>query len=328
MADSHGGDVLSLVALIDACIKGGLLLGTVALLGSALFRRWVAPELASGGPSSGNAHRAINAVSSVGTTADTPTASSTHSPASIARGLRGWAWVGACLVVVLSGLNLTNTLLEALGYVDGSLFADYLFTTTHGRASAVRALLAVLLAVLALLPTGRLSDVVVAVASVLMLGTFSILSHSAASGAGLPLLADLVHATAAVAWVGAIMLSATLPVWHARDRVWLAPALRRTSGLGLIAVIVLAATGVFLSVLHIPAPDALVATPYGQSLLFKVAVVLTLIGLAAFNRFQMLPDFLSGHDTASLARAMRVESVLLLVVLAATGLLTTSPPPG
>lgn len=78
---------------------------------------------------------------------------------------------------------------------------------------------------------------------------------------------------------------------------------------------------------HLIAAVAWTGTVLAVALLAKVALVLAIVGLAARNRWQFLPGLRRNGPSAALARALRIEAVLLLVVIGAPGWVTTSPMP-
>ena len=57
----------------------------------------------------------------------------------------------------------------------------------------------------------------------------------------------------------------------------------------------------------------------------KVGLALLTVGLAGLNRFWLLPTF--GWGRGGLPTALRAETVVLIAVFVATGVLSTSPLP-
>lgn len=280
---------------MEATVKGYLYLGVILLVGAGLFARFVGPGL-------GGTRRPVL----VGTL------------------------VGAGMVVVGSVLNIVTTLIAVLGVFDGSFFWDYVQTTHHGRATMVRlTLVGVLLGLTWLRRLPRLlGDASFLVTSLGLLLTFSLISHTATMGGVLPLLADTAHFVGACAWAGAVVYTAFVPRWReASAGPGLTAALERVSRLGLASVALLIATGIYASFLHIGQPAALSETVYGRVLLVKVGLVLVILAIAAANRWYFLPSLRNVSPSRSFVLALRLEALLLVVVLGATGLLTTSPLP-
>jgi len=93
------------------------------------------------------------------------------------------------------------------------------------------------------------------------------------------------------------------------------------------AVIVpaLLVAGVIMAWLILGDLAALVTTGYGFTLLAKLAMVAVVLGMAAANKLRFVPAMAAGDSGAArhLARSIEVETVVLVVVLAATAVLTS-----
>jgi copper transport protein len=159
----------------------------------------------------------------------------------------------------------------------------------------------------------------------LLLMTLTQLSHAAAEGRFLPFLADWVHAMAAAIWMGGLLgfavalFSGPLGALAADRRAKLRErSVRRFSKVATTAVVILASTGLYAILLHVPSPQALVATPYGRALLVK-------LGLLTFVLAIGLANFLL-RGRGPFGRLVVVELLLALGVFIATGFLTSLPP--
>lgn len=94
-------------------------------------------------------------------------------------------------------------------------------------------------------------------------------------------------------------------------------------------------TGGFNTYRVLTVPQDFVATQYGWTLVVKLVFVALAVALGGWNRFYgfpkaSLPSTMRGSESASIGQAMwilRVESVALLIVLAAAAVLTGSAPP-
>ena len=214
-----------------------------------------------------------------------------------------------------------------------------------GRAAVVRigAALLALLAVVAVRP-GRLSWAVLALLGAITTASFAWSGHAAASeGAAkaVHLVSDVAHAWAAAAWIGALVAFFLLLRPRAIEPasvIELHDALKAFAGVGAILVAVLIATGVINSWFLI-GPDnvqGLLTTPYGQLLGLKVLLFVTMLVLAAANRFRLTPA-LGGvltadqHDRtsalAALRRSVTVEAAIGALVLALVAWFGTLAPP-
>ena len=287
-------------------VKSYLLLGSVLLVGGGVTAAAVAPEL-------------------------------TKASVALRHRIKWGTGVGALLLLTGSALDIALTLIGVLGSLTPELMGRYLTSTRHGHAVLVRAVLtfAVLLS-LALVRQKSLGVTsgaqrawttgIYVVLSFLLLGTFSYTSHAAAMGGTPPLMADLIHFAAAAAWAGPLLYMALLPNWGTPYLSGLQDAFKRVSFVGLLSVVTLFITGIYTTLIHLQAPARFATSPYGFALYAKVAVVLLIVGLATLNRFWLLSAFLQ-RGALRFRNAVRVEGVLLVVVLVATGILTTSALP-
>lgn len=145
-----------------------------------------------------------------------------------------------------------------------------------------------------------------------------------------------VHLVAASVWLGGLLPLGFLlrKVQTETDPAWLAAAqsaLSRFSQVGLVAVAALLLTGLTASWSLVGSIGALVDTDYGRVLLAKLAFVLAMIGLAATNRFWLMPRIEADSPSRRnamlrLSRNVALEQALGLAVLVAVSLLGTLPP--
>lgn len=223
--------------------------------------------------------------------------------------------------------DLTWSVTRLLGRWDAAFIGEYALYTTHGRATLIRLGLVLVLLALSLRPL-RFGRWLLLPFGLALLGTFSALSHAAAMHGAPALLADLAHLTAATLWGGAILYTALSPAWRREPaEAALLTVMARVSHLGLWCVVLLATTGVYASLLHLSRPAELIGTPYGLALTLKLALVGTILLLAALNRWWLLPTLRTRGEARRLGHALKLEVGLLLTVFAATGLLTTRPLP-
>jgi copper transport protein len=159
----------------------------------------------------------------------------------------------------------------------------------------------------------------------LLLMTLTQLSHAAAEGRFLPFLADWVHAMAAAIWMGGLLgfvvalFSGPLGALAAdRQSKLRERSVRRFSKVATTAVVILASTGLYAILLHVPSLQALVATPYGRALLVKLGLLTFVLAIGGAN------FLLRGRGP--FGRLVVVELLLAFGVFIATGFLTSLPP--
>jgi copper transport protein len=132
--------------------------------------------------------------------------------------------------------------------------------------------------------------------------------------------AVFIHAVCVTFWIGSL-LPLTMTV-RAGDRV----ALDRFSRLIPIPLVLLIATGVVLAATSLDRLDALWTTNYGLVLSAKIAFVLIVIGLAAVNRYALVPR-LGMKETRRLVTVIATEFALAIVILGIVGLWRFTIPP-
>jgi copper transport protein len=246
------------------------------------------------------------------------------------RSLGVLAW-GLLLALALAGVGeLSSYAVRASGEaLSTELFWQTLFDSRVGAVWLARLGLALLGAASITLAagSGRTWPLWAATGtSALLLMTLSGLSHAAATSRLLPLLADWTHAVAAAVWMGGLLgFAFALRSGPFRG---LAPdsqrklrerSVRRFSAVATCAVVVLACTGLYAAVLHVPNPQALLATPYGRALMAKLVLVSLVLAVGASN--------LLLRGRGPFGRLLVVELLLALGLFVATGFLTSLPPP-
>ena len=231
------------------------------------------------------------------------------------------AGLGAGVLIAASLADLFWRLWQVLGRFDPELTLTYVFQTAGGRFVLLRLAL-VLVTLVALRLPWRWPFVVVGLG---VLYSFSATSHAAVMDGAPALIADLAHFISASLWGGAVVYMALTWTALGVDRL---RAIERVSRIGLGAVILLLATGVYTSTLHLEAPNQLVSTPYGLALTLKLGIVAVVLGIAALNRWRFLPHLRADPQShQAFGRILLLEACLLLAIFAATGLLSTSPLP-
>jgi copper transport protein len=131
---------------------------------------------------------------------------------------------------------------------------------------------------------------------------------------------------AAAIWMGGLLgfavtiSSGSLDVLDADRRAKLRErSVRRFSKVAMTAVLVLASTGLYAILLHVPNLEALVATQYGRALLVKLGLLAFVLAIGAAN------FLLRGRGP--FGRLVVVELLLAFGLFIATGFLTSIPPP-
>jgi copper transport protein len=295
---------------ILSLIKFTLYLGLALEIGAGSFARWISRFDAPG----------------------TPQMISRNVTRRLSRALE----VGAGIVILVSLLDVLQTTYRAFGSLDVQTAWAYLTQSRHGNISLARVGLAVALAGMGLgvardtTPRARMFDSFFhAVLALAVIVTVSMTGHSGAEGRMLPLLGDVLHVIGMTAWIAVVAGLAWLPIWKSVQPETFS-ALTRVSQVALGSVILLAATGLYTSLLRFYALEAVQATPYGQALIVKGFVIVPVLALAGLNRWFWIPNLERTRSSKWLNRfsnSMKLESLFLVGVLIATGNLVSQPPP-
>ena len=154
-------------------------------------------------------------------------------------------------------------------------------------------------------------------------------SHAAAvqEQKGLTIAMDAAHLLMGAVWVGGV--AAFLLVAWGRPAAEVGRLVARFTPLAIAGVVVLAATGVYASLVHVPRLSDLWTDRYGRLVLLKVALLGPLVALGWYNKNRVGPRLMAGDagTPGAFRRALQAEAVVMLLVLSAAGILAASPPP-
>jgi copper transport protein len=272
---------------------------------------------------------------------------------------RRWLWVGwpaLALLLVVSFVALLFQAASAAGVplgevLSGRAVTRILTATRFGAMWMARvALIVAMVGVLAWLGAASKGGSrglwwSGAALSAAVLLTISASGHASAvpDWTALAILADWAHLVAGGLWVGGLvqfgLVLPTMPLAAdaAGRRRLLGRLVPRFSWLAGVSVGILALTGLYAGLLHVPSWAALLDTAYGAALSGKLIVIAPLLALGALNLLVMHPRFRRAaaargrpRDDAAARRAFRLlvlgEVGLAIVVLAVTGVLTGLPP--
>ena len=251
-----------------------------------------------------------------------------------------WHWIALAVVgaviAVDSLLWISLTGVKAAGFgldkaFDWSLSGEVL-DTSFGRVWLARAILGLALAALAIVALRRRSSpstALVAIASAIAV-TPALSGHARIEGS-LGVVSDSLHVVAAGVWAGGLAFLALVLVEAGGDRWSLArTAVPRFSTLAVASVAVLVVSGIVSGFLEIRSWSALWETTYGQLLLVKVAILVPLLALGAYNNRVSVPRLRAGSPGPAgrrgFARAVGTELALLLVIVGVTTALVAEPP--
>ena len=241
------------------------------------------------------------------------------------RDLQRVVWLSLALTLVSGALWVI-----ALAKIIGGEVSVVLIATSFGRVWLVRLVLAALVLLCELLR----STVPSAIAAACLMGSLAWSGHAAGTPAILGDVhraADVLHLVAAAAWLGGLLplgllLRRSLQTDGEPLALAVASATRRFSTLGIVAVMTLLGTGLVNAWTLVGDPKALLDTRYGQLLLLKVMLFLTMVAIAAYNRGSLTPRLPEAVAMGQLARNAFAEAGLGLAILVIISVLGVLPP--
>lgn len=243
--------------------------------------------------------------------------------------------IGSAVLVLGIGLFFVRQLVEFRDPLSPwSEEAALLLRTPWGRTWLKAAFASVAATIAFVLARRARGSWWIATGLTLGLGAFPALTGHASAVerfTGLFVLADATHVWAAGAWIGGL----TAVLWldrTARRRDPGANALSRLvppfSRIAMIAVASLVATGVLASWEHLPEPQALLTTTWGNLLVAKLVLVAGVLAIGARN-FRVLTDRLGSPDgDVAMRRSAVLELAVAQLVLILTALLVRTSPTG
>jgi putative copper resistance protein D len=229
--------------------------------------------------------------------------------------------------------------------VHGTVLWSVVTDTRFGKFSVLRIVLPMLsMIALCAIPLSRKLMLVQACVGAAVVASFAWSGHAASQqgfAGPLHLISDVLHLLAAGIWIGALvpitfMLLRRSTAATSLDARRMADALARFSGIGPTVVAILILTGLVNSafLLDLARWQASLETPYGRTLLIKLALFAGMLMLAALNRLRLTPELTSALPGAAVSAAFRrlrmslvSETLLALLVIAAVAVLGTLAPP-
>lgn len=243
------------------------------------------------------------------------------------RGLDRLLVAGAVAALAAAGLQG----LDALGLAPLAILDPLVWRIGFSTSFGLTVILALAALALAMIATRLTSGIWRRVLAALALcGVGAALAASGHAGAaspqGLMRPAVFVHALGVAFWAGALL--PLLSCLRSGDP-GAGLALRRFSTAIPVVVLMMVVAGVTLAAVQVETPDALLSTNYGLVLASKLALVLTILVLAAINRWRFTAGAMHGEPAAArgLARLVLIETALFVAVLGVVALWRFTPPP-
>jgi copper transport protein len=237
-------------------------------------------------------------------------------------------------VSALAGIVLQGAAAGGFGLGEAARWESVaaVLETRFGEVWLVQAGIALLLSLLALaarrLPRGASLALLLPAAA--LVPTPSLSGHASVSG-DLSLVADVVHIGAAAVWTGGLAFVVAALLAAGGDRWPLAArAVPRLSMLAVGSVAVLLVAGGVNGYEQVGAWRGLWETTYGRLLLAKVALVVPLLALGAYNNRYAVPrlrrEIASRREQLRFLRMAGAELAIVVVIVGVTAVLVAEPP--
>lgn len=199
-------------------------------------------------------------------------------------------------------------------------FGASVLTSTLGIVASARVLLAIL-ALWAMTAGRRKLALLLGMGCLVVSG---MVGHSAAIQPMFAIPAKIVHLIAASAWLGGLLWLA----WtFRRDITAFRIEARRVSFVALLALLVVASSGVIQALLFINWPWDLFSTNYGRIVLAKISGLIILVLLGGYNRFRLVPYLDDSRNSRKLSRSVTQELVVMALIILISGFLANVPVP-
>jgi copper transport protein len=244
----------------------------------------------------------------------------------------------ALVVFALLALPFQGAAAGGIGLLDAFRWdvVSAVVDTRYGTVSLIQAVLGLALLAVALAlrrTSGRARDATYAVAAVLAAGlvaTPPFAGHASVEGP-VAIAADVAHVFAASVWVGGLAFVVMALVLALEERWPLATrSVPRFSTMAVVAVAVLLVAGTINGYLQIRAWRGLWETQYGLLLLAKIALVIPLLAMGAFNNRYAVPRLRAGvaqpRERRRFLQAAGVELAIMVAIVGVTAVLVNAPP--
>jgi putative copper export protein len=178
---------------------------------------------------------------------------------------------------------------------------------------------------------GGVSALVAAVLAMVLAIAPALTGHAIAAEANVvaSVALDGAHVLAASAWLGTlavVLVAVVLPAAAAGAAGSLIPLLSAFSPVALTSAGVLALSGVGSTLFRLARLEQLWTTPYGAMVAAKIALLLLVAAVGAYNWKRVTPRLATPAGTRQLARSATVELLIATVAILVTAVLTNTPP--
>ncbi len=249
-------------------------------------------------------------------------------PASVEPGLRRQGRIAAIVAVAAFVVSMAFGGADIVAGGAGALFSGAAWSAAMKSTLSVSAAIGIPAALLLAWAFGRRLEWPLWTGLALLVASFLVTGHAAtAAPAWLAATNVGLHLVGGAFWFAAfapLIATSTLAAAPEAGRVMDQFSSRAMWLVGLVLL-----SGAVISWIQVRSPASLLTTDYGQRLLLKLALVVAILAIAYWNKTRLTPALTKGEGQAGarMARSIRIESVVMLLIVAAAASLTLPTPP-
>ena len=245
----------------------------------------------------------------------------------------------ASVLVILAALTrifLETRMMNEMPGMQAMSMTDMTMHTHWGLALQLQLGASLLAAISFALAARRVPSAwtVATIATVVLAVTPALAGHAAASPkfTTLAIVMDFFHVIAGASWLGSLfcvmLIGIPVALMLEENSRWqsIAALVNSFSSVAIGSVVIVVATGVVASWVHLDRPSALWQTLYGRVLLLKLGVVALTLMLGAYNFRRVQPQLVRQEGTDRLRKSASLELGFGLLILLVTALLTGLSP--
>ncbi len=249
-------------------------------------------------------------------------------PASIEPGLRRQGRIAAIVAIVAFVISMAVGGADIVAGGPGALFSGAAWSAAMKSTLSISAAIGIPGALLAIWAFGRRIEWALWSGFALLIASFLVTGHAAtavpvwlaATNVGLHLVGGAFWFAAFAPLIATAKISAPPEASRVMDQF-------SSRAVWLVGVVLL--SGLVVGWIQVRSPANLTTTDYGQRLLVKLGFVIAILGIAFWNKSRLTPALAKGESDAGarMARSIRIESIVMLLIVAAAASLTLPTPP-
>lgn len=253
------------------------------------------------------------------------------------RSIECWLFGSAGVIFIMTGFGhiFSRSLhLTQVSWTDPVVWETFSVMITSSFSGVIAWLRPFIFLALLFVSLRSASDVVIkAVLLVAIVISFPLTGHAYHANMVFP---HTIHMLALIVWFSGLLGHTVYSFCIKPDTQslqYMHERLNRFSVLALFMLILVAISGLILSIVYFGSLNDIVSSNYGTLLLWKMGVLGLILAVVAFHRFVWLPNLAKvsieqkGQQFAYMLWGLRAELMLVMIVIMISGMLSTTSPP-